>query len=160
LRTTVACVTSFLHQRCHDPLDIRPLPDDQVVADLAGWLDQAAGIVAGVANSDQTCHLLVRVAVSWRKLVSVVEEQQEVDLIGAVRVGGVPLRLDFGRIVVQDVEDEVRLVLMGADDAGVAGDVVGDQGVRADALLQAEVFAAVPCVDGGDLCLDALAVAA
>ena len=81
-------------------------------------------------------------------------------MIGAVHIGGVPLRLDFGRIVVQDVEDEVRLMLMGADDAGVARDVVGDQGVGADALLQTEVFAAVPCVDRGDLRLDALPVAA
>jgi hypothetical protein len=88
-----------------------------------------------VANADQAGRLLVGVAVSRCKLVSIAEEQQEVDLIRAVRIGGVPLRLDFGSIVVQDVEDEVRLMLMGADDAGVAGDVVSDQGVCAGSLF-------------------------
>jgi hypothetical protein len=87
--------------------------------------------------------------------VSIAEEQQEVDLIGTVRIARVPLRLNLRRIFVQDVEDEVRLVLMGADDADVTGDVIGDQCVRADALLQAEVFAAVPCVDGG-ICVSML----
>jgi hypothetical protein len=52
-----------------------------------------------------------------------------------VGVSGVPLRLDVRRVVVQDVEDEVRLVLVGADDAGVAGHVVGDQGISAHSFL-------------------------
>ena len=112
------------------------------------------------ANADQAGRLFVDVAVSRCKLVSIAEEQQEIDLIRAVGIGGMPLRLDFGSIVVQDVENEVRLMLMGADDAGVAWNIVNDHGVCADALLQTEVFAAVPCVDGGDLRLDALAVAA
>jgi hypothetical protein len=63
----------------------------------------------------------VEIAVARRELVSVKEQQPEVDLVGAVGVGGVPLRLDVGGVVVQDVEDEMRLVLVGADDAGVSG---------------------------------------
>jgi hypothetical protein len=80
----------------------------------------------------------VRVPVSRRELLSVVIEQPEVDLIGAVGVGGVLLRLDIGCDVVKDVEDEVRLVLVGADDAGVARDVVGDQGDQAELVSRAD----------------------
>ena len=77
-----------------------------------------------------------------------------------MRIGGVPLRLDVGGVVVQDVEDEVGLVLVGADDAGIAGHMVGDEGIGAHAFLQTEVFAAMPGIDGVDLRFDALAVAA
>ena len=87
-------------------------------------------MVGGVAEIDQAGDPLVEIAVARRELVSVKEQQPEVDLVGAVGVGGVPLRLDVGGVVVQDVEDETRLVLVGADDAGVAGHVVGDQGSR------------------------------
>jgi hypothetical protein len=80
-------------------------------------------------------HRRVEIAVARRELVSVKEQQPEVDLVGAVGVGGVPLRLDVGGVVVQDVEDEMRLVLVGADDAGVAGHVVGDQGTRCRAWV-------------------------
>jgi hypothetical protein len=51
-------------------------------------------------------------------------------------------------------------MLVGADNAGIAGNVVADHGVRAHALLQAEVFAAVPDINGGDPRFDPLAVAA
>jgi hypothetical protein len=44
----------------------------------------------------------VEIAVARRELVSVKEQQPEVDLVGAVGVGGVPLRLDVCRVVVQD----------------------------------------------------------
>lgn len=66
--------------------------------------------------------------------------------IAALPPHGVMNRL--GRVVVKDVEDEVRLMLVGAYDAGVAGHMIGNQGVRADAPLQTEVFAAMPGVDG------------
>ncbi|MDT7816674.1 MAG: hypothetical protein QOJ42_6590, partial [Acidobacteriaceae bacterium] len=42
----------------------------------------------------------------------------------------------------------MRFVLVGADDAGIAGYMVGDQGISAHAFLQAEVFAAVAGIDG------------
>ena len=71
-----------------------------------------------------------------------------------------PLRADVGRVVVQDIEDEMRLVLVGADDARVAWHMVGDQCVGAHAFLQSKVFATVPGIDGVDLGFDALAVAA
>jgi hypothetical protein len=70
----------------------------------------------------------VEVAVTRGELVAVEKPPPEVDVVGAVSVGGVPLRLDVRRVVVQDVEDEMRFVLVGADDAGIAGYVVGDQG--------------------------------
>jgi hypothetical protein len=160
LRTADRLGHVLLHQRRHDALDVRPLPDDQRVASLTGSLDEAVGIVVRVADTDDTGGRLVRVAVPGRELLTIAEQQPEVDLIGAMGVGGMTFRLDVGRIIVQDVEDEVRLVLVGADDASIAGNVVGDEGVRAHALLQTEVFAAVPGIDGEDLGFDALAVAA
>jgi hypothetical protein len=75
-------------------------------------------------------------------------------------IGGVPLRLNVCRVVVQDVEDEVGLVLVSTDDTGIAGHVVGNQGISAHSFLQAEVLAAMAGVDGVDLSFDALAVAA
>jgi hypothetical protein len=103
----------LLRKRRHDALDVRPFLDDQGVAGLAHWLDEAAGMVGGVAEIDQAGDPLVEIAVARRELVSVKEQQPEVDLVGAVGVGGVPLRLDVCRVVVQDVEDEVGLVLVG-----------------------------------------------
>ena len=57
--------------------------------------------MGGVADADQAGRLLMRVAIPRRELLAVAVEQPEVDLIGAVGVGGVALRLDVGRIVVQ-----------------------------------------------------------
>jgi hypothetical protein len=37
-----------LRKRRHDALDVRPFLDDQGVAGLAHWLDEAAGMVGGV----------------------------------------------------------------------------------------------------------------
>jgi hypothetical protein len=102
----------------------------------------------------------VQVAVTRRELVAEDEQDEEIYLIGAVGVGGMPFRLDVRGVVVQDVEDEVRLVLMRTNDSCVAWHMVGDQRVGAHAFFQTKVFAAMPCVDGRDLCLDALAIAA
>lgn len=49
---------------------------------------------------------------------------------------------------------------VGADDACVAGHVVGDHRVGAHAFLQSEVFAGVTGIDGVDQRFDALTVAA
>ena len=71
-----------------------------------------------------------------------------------------PFRADVRGVVVQNVEDEVRLMLVRANDACVAGHMVGDQRVGAHAFLQSKVFAAMPGIDGVDLRFDALAVTA
>ncbi len=63
-------------------------------------------------------------------------------------------------VVEQDVEDEVALVLVGADDPGVQRDVVGHQRVADHTLAQAEVLRGVAGVDGRDRGLELLAVAA
>jgi mRNA interferase HigB len=70
-----------------------------------------------------------------------------------------PLRLNVGRVVVQDVEDKMRLVLMRTDDARIAGYMVGDQRVSAHTFHQSKVFAAISGIDGVDLGFDALTVA-
>src|SRR5260370_16689882 len=69
------------------------------------------------------------------------------------------LWVDGGSVVVQDVEVEVRLVLVRANDSCIAWHVIGYQGVGAYAFLQPEIFAGMPGVDCVDLCFDALAVA-
>ena len=69
-------------------------------------------------------------------------------------------RLHVRGVVVQNIVDEVRLVLVGADDSRIARHVVEDHGVGADAFLQREVFAGMPRIDGVDLRFDALAVTA
>ena len=58
----------------------------------------------------------------------------------------------------QDVEDEVRFVLMCAIHSCVAGHVVGDKRVRANAFFQPEVFTGMPGVNCVDLPFNALAV--
>ena len=84
--------------------------------------------VAGMAEGNQAVAILCVevVAVMRRELIAVEKQQPEVDLVGAVWVCGVPHRLDVGRVVVQDVDNKVRLVLVGTDDARVAGYIVGD----------------------------------
>jgi hypothetical protein len=49
-------------------------------------------------------------------------------------------RLDVGGIVVQQIENVMALVLVGADDAGIERHVVGHVGVVDDALLQPKIF--------------------
>src|ERR1700688_4838388 len=59
----------LLRKRRHDALDVRPFLDDQGVAGLAHWLDEAAGMVGGVAEIDQAGDPLVEIAVARRELV-------------------------------------------------------------------------------------------
>ena len=113
-----------------------------------------------MAEAYQAGHPFMQVAVARCELASVDKQEDEIQLIGAVGVRGMALRLDVRSVVVQDVEDEVRLMLVRTDDACVAWDMVGDQRVGAHAFLQTEVFAAMPGVDGMDLCFDTLTVAA
>jgi hypothetical protein len=67
--------------------------------------------------------------------------------------------LDVGSVVVQNVEDKVRLVLVRANDSCIAWHVIGYQGIGAYAFLQPEIFTGMPGVDCVDLCFHALAVA-
>jgi hypothetical protein len=67
------------------------------------------GIVVRMLKADPTGYSLVHVAIPRRELVAIEEKQEEVHLVSAVGIGGMPLRLNVGRVVVQDVEDKMRL---------------------------------------------------
>ena len=92
--------------------------------------------------------LVRQILVARRELIAEEVEDGEVDLIGAVGIGGVNLRLDVGGVVEEQVEDVVALMLIGANDAGIDRDVVGHQGVGDDALLQTEVLGRMAGIDG------------
>lgn len=83
---------------------------------------------------------IVQILVTGRELVSEHMKKGEIDLIGTMRIGRMNLRLDVRRVVEQDVEDVVALVLVCADDVGIYRDIVCDQSVGNDSFLKAEVF--------------------
>jgi hypothetical protein len=59
-----ACVTSFLRERSHDALDVRPLLANQVIVGFSPRLDETVRAVRQVLESDQTLDFLVQVP-SW-----------------------------------------------------------------------------------------------
>ena len=150
----------LLRQRGHDALDVGPFLFDQFAVCLPRRLDEEIAVVAGMPGPDQGIGFLVQVAIARRELIAERMQNPEVDLVGAVRVCRMPLRLDVRGIVVQQVEHIMALVLVGADDPGVDRHRVGHQGVGAHAFLQAEILAGVPGIDRVDLGFEALAVAA
>lgn len=68
-------------------------------------------------------------------------------------------RLDVRGVVVQQVENVVTLVLIGADDAGIERRVIGDASVIDDALLESEVFRRMARSDGVNLGFEFLPIA-
>lgn len=75
------------------------------------------------------------------ELVAEGVQEREVHLIGAMRVRGVNLRLNIGAVVEQNVEDEVALMIVNTDVAGVDRNVVGgDRRIRHNPVLQPKVF--------------------
>lgn len=119
------------------------------------------------ASKKQVCarnkpgDLLLDVFIARGKLAAEEEmEEREVHFIDSVGVRGVYFRVDVGRIVREDVEDVVALVLVGADDPDADRHGVGDQGVGDDTLLEAEIFRGMAGIDSVDAGLEFLAVAA
>lgn len=142
----------LLRERGHDALDVRPFPDDQVIVRLARRPDQPVPtVVARMVEPDQASHLFVQVAITGSELVPKRMQDPEVDLVGAVRVGRVPLRLDVRRVVVEQIEHIVAFVLVRADDGCVDRHMVGDDRAGAHALFQTKILGRVPGVEGVDL---------
>ncbi len=77
-----------------------------------------------------------------------------------MRIGRVACGLDVRRVVVEQIEYEMALMFVGADDLGVDRHVVGNQGAGAHPLVQAEVLGRITGIESVDLGLEALAVAA
>lgn len=80
---------------------------------------------------DQTAGLFVQIAIARRELVAKCEQRKEIDLVGAVRVGRVAIRLNVRRVVVKQVEHEMTLVLVRADDVRIGRHVIGNERVGA-----------------------------
>jgi len=108
-------------QREQDALDVDLFREDQALPDATIRSDgPALVVVRRMAEPAQSAlHLALDIAVAWREAVAELVQQDEVDVVGAVGVGGVHRRQNIRGVVEQDIEDEVALVLVGADDAGV-----------------------------------------
>lgn len=83
---------------------------------------------------------LVQITIARGKLVTECVQNPKIDLIGAMRIGRVPFRLNVGSIIEQQVEHVMALMLMGSNNLGVDRHVVGDQGISAHAFLQSKIF--------------------
>ena len=133
---------------------------NQFIIDLARRLDQKIAILVRLFESNQGIHFLVQITVSWGEAVAESVQYPEVDLVGSVRIGREPIRLDVGGVVIQDIENIMTFVLMRADDLGVDGYMIRHQSIRGHALLQAKIFRGISRVDRIDLRFHALTIAA
>ena len=150
----------LLRQRGQDALDIGPFSDNPRGVDFMGRTDQTFAILTGCLEPHQGVHFLVQVLVPRRKAVTEDVQQEEVDLVGSMRIRRVALRLNVGGVVVEQVEHVVALMLMGANDLGIDRYVVGDEGVGAHAFVQPEILGRMAGIEGINLGFYALAVAA
>ena len=103
---------------------------------------------------------IIDIPVTWRKLVHEEVKNGKIDLVCAVRIGGMHFRLDVGGIVEQNVENIVTFMLIGANDFGIDGDMVSYQGVGDNAFFQPEVFGRMTGIDSMDSGFKLLSVAA
>jgi hypothetical protein len=89
-------------------------------------------------EADQgSADFIVQILVAGRELVSEQMQKGEVDLIGAVRIRRMNLRLDVSGVVEQDVEHVMAFVLVSADDVGIDRNIVGDdESVGNDSFLK------------------------
>ena len=112
-----------------DFLDVGPLGDDELRAHSLGRPQQEVLVFLEILKAVETFRLSADIPVPGSELVAESVENQEIDAVGPVGIDGVPTGLYFGRVVVQDVEDEVAFVGIGPDDLGIDGHIVRHQGV-------------------------------
>ena len=98
------------------------------------------------------------IPVARRELIAKDMEERKIDLVGAVRIRGMDVRLDVGGIVEQEIEHIVALMFVGADDLGIDRDMIGHQGVGHDAFFEAEILRRMAGIDRGDARFELLAV--
>lgn len=67
--------------------------------------------MAGRMSADEAAGLFVHVAIARRGLVAERQQRPVVHLVGVVRIGGMKLRTDVGRMVVEQVEHVVTFAL-------------------------------------------------
>ena len=101
-----------------------------------------------------------KVAVPRRKLITKGMEDPEVDLVGAVRIDRVPIRVDIGGVVVEQIKDKIAFMLVGANDFGIDRDMVANQRQGGNAFFETEIFRGMSGVDGIALRFETLTIAA
>ena len=70
-----------------------------------------------------------------RKLITKQIQDGEIDGVRAVGIGRMDFGLDVTGVVKQDVKDIMALMVVGADDLRIDGNVIGYQGVRDNTFL-------------------------
>ena len=150
----------LVRQRRQDALEVGPFLDHQIVERLTRRPAEEIAITAGMLESDPRGRFFLQIPVARRETVAKGVQNPKIDMVGAMRVGGMPLRLDFRAMVVQHVEPIMAFVLLRAEDLGVDRHVISHQGVATDPFLQPKIVGGMPRVDGMDLRFQALAVAA
>ena len=96
------------------------------------------------------------IRVPWSKLISEEVENGKVDLVCSVRVSGMDLGLDVGRIVFENIENIVTLILVCTNNFGINRDVISNQRVRYNSFLKSKVFGRVASINRRDLSLEFL----
>lgn len=133
----------LLREGSHEALNVRPLPDDQPLEHLAGGFNEIVSVVTGRMEANQCIHLFMQIPVAGCELVAKHHQDPEVNLVGSMGVSRMSLRPNLRHVVVEQVEDEMALVLVGTDDFSVDRDVVSDQCVGGDTFLETEVLPGV-----------------
>src|SRR5262249_39048736 len=93
----------FLQSQGHeDGLALIPFSDNKVLPDLPNGLDDRVAVAAWMMEGDKrVTHFVIYILVAWSKPTAAKHMQQrEVQVIGAVRVGGMNLRLNVRAVVV------------------------------------------------------------
>src|SRR5712692_2539532 len=94
----------FEGQRNHNTTNVIPFVGDQVFFEFAhGMNGPVLRVLAGMLKATKgILHSVVEVPVTWGELIAEGIQNGEVNLIGAMRIGGVNGWENIGGVVVQD----------------------------------------------------------
>lgn len=138
----------FEGQREHDALDILPFLENQVGVELADRLEKQVLILTGMFEAIQGgAHFLGQILVTWGELIAKQVENGKIDLVGAVGIGRMNGGVNVGRIIEKQIEDKVAFMFVGANDSGVDGNMIRNQGVGNDTFVQTEVLGGMPRIE-------------
>lgn len=117
------------------------------------------GVLSGMFETvERSRDFIMDIFIPRRKLVAKEVENRKIDLIGAMRIGGVTGRLNVGGVVIEDIEHIVTFVLVGADDLGIDRNMIGHECIGDDAFFQPKVFGGMAGIDGVKLGFELLAI--
>ena len=137
------------------------MPHNQVGIELPygtkqGIFPIGTGLLKAVERGS---HLVWQVSIARGKLMPKDLQERNVDLVRAVRVGGVDGRCDVRGVIVEQVEDPVTFMIVGTDQLRVDGHIVDDQARRHHAFAHPKILGGVAGVKCGQIRLKLLAVA-